>query len=146
MWECCKCHEKIDDAFDVCWKCGTSIDGVEDPSFQSADDQAPPTDLRETPTEKRGAEPDKLMVCPRCKSRDIIPGVRVVDRSGQLGTVKNNLEVEVCESPDALIFKGAHSGTLTASVCGKCGYTELYVSNAAELLETYQKSKRRKPQ
>ena len=33
MWECPKCHEKVEDSFDVCWSCGTSIDGVENPHF-----------------------------------------------------------------------------------------------------------------
>jgi hypothetical protein len=37
MWECKKCHEHIDDNWQVCWKCGTSKEGVEDPSFRSAD-------------------------------------------------------------------------------------------------------------
>ena len=38
MWECQKCHERHEDSFEVCWKCGTSRSGVEDPSFQPADD------------------------------------------------------------------------------------------------------------
>lgn len=41
MWTCKKCESKVDTDFDVCWKCGTSREGVEDPSFVSAD-EAPP--------------------------------------------------------------------------------------------------------
>jgi hypothetical protein len=37
MWECPKCHERHEDSFEVCWKCGTSKTGVEDPGFQTAD-------------------------------------------------------------------------------------------------------------
>jgi hypothetical protein len=37
MWECPKCHERHEDSFSVCWKCGTSKTGVEDPGFQTAD-------------------------------------------------------------------------------------------------------------
>jgi hypothetical protein len=37
MWECPKCHERHEDSFEVCWKCGTSETGVEDPDFQTAD-------------------------------------------------------------------------------------------------------------
>jgi hypothetical protein len=37
MWECKKCHESVEDTFDACWNCGTSVDGVEDPSFQQAE-------------------------------------------------------------------------------------------------------------
>jgi hypothetical protein len=44
MWTCPKCHAKVDDKFEVCWKCGTSIDGVEDPTFVCADD-VPPEEL-----------------------------------------------------------------------------------------------------
>jgi hypothetical protein len=33
MWECPKCHEKVDEQFDVCWSCGTTADGVENPGF-----------------------------------------------------------------------------------------------------------------
>jgi len=33
MWQCVKCHERLEDNFDVCWNCGTSRDGTEDPAF-----------------------------------------------------------------------------------------------------------------
>jgi hypothetical protein len=33
MWTCSRCGEKVDDGFGVCWACGTTIDGVRDPSF-----------------------------------------------------------------------------------------------------------------
>lgn len=38
MWECPKCRESVEDGFDVCWNCGTSSAGVEDPQFARADD------------------------------------------------------------------------------------------------------------
>ncbi|MDX2035149.1 MAG: hypothetical protein SFX72_00760 [Isosphaeraceae bacterium] len=38
MWTCTKCGTKVDSGFDVCWQCGTSSTGVEDPSFRTADD------------------------------------------------------------------------------------------------------------
>ena len=41
MWTCPKCQSKVDPSFDVCWNCGTSADGVEDPSFIRADDAGP---------------------------------------------------------------------------------------------------------
>jgi hypothetical protein len=34
MWQCKKCREKLEDSFDVCWNCGTSKEGVEDPGFR----------------------------------------------------------------------------------------------------------------
>ena len=41
MWTCPKCHAKVDPSFEVCWKCGTTPDGVEDPTFVRADDAGP---------------------------------------------------------------------------------------------------------
>jgi hypothetical protein len=41
MWTCPKCQKKVDAGFDVCWSCGTSREGVEDPTFVCADDVVP---------------------------------------------------------------------------------------------------------
>jgi len=46
MWECTKCDEQVTDGFDICWNCGTSVDGVPDPHFQQLVDEVestPPT-------------------------------------------------------------------------------------------------------
>jgi hypothetical protein len=43
MWTCPKCGTKVDPAFEVCWSCGTTADGVEDPNFVPAD-AAPPVE------------------------------------------------------------------------------------------------------
>ncbi|MBY0523840.1 MAG: hypothetical protein K2R98_10605 [Gemmataceae bacterium] len=37
MWNCAKCKAEVDDGFEVCWQCGTTIDGQSDPSFSSAE-------------------------------------------------------------------------------------------------------------
>ncbi|HMB06593.1 MAG TPA: DUF2007 domain-containing protein [Isosphaeraceae bacterium] len=37
MWTCPKCGTKVDPSFDVCWACGTTPAGVEDPTFVPAD-------------------------------------------------------------------------------------------------------------
>jgi hypothetical protein len=37
MWTCPKCGEKVETSFAVCWSCGTSDDGIEDPSFHEED-------------------------------------------------------------------------------------------------------------
>jgi Putative prokaryotic signal transducing protein len=41
MWRCPKCRSKVDDSFEVCWSCGTTADGIEDPDFVTADDADP---------------------------------------------------------------------------------------------------------
>jgi hypothetical protein len=40
-WHCPKCGEDVDDDFDLCWSCGTSPDGTEDPGFVTADEADP---------------------------------------------------------------------------------------------------------
>jgi hypothetical protein len=48
MWTCTKCGTKVDPSFEICWQCGTSSDGVEDPTFVPADAEMPnesPLDL-----------------------------------------------------------------------------------------------------
>lgn len=48
MWTCPKCETKVDPSFEVCWSCGTTADGVEDPTFVAADEVEPaesPLDL-----------------------------------------------------------------------------------------------------
>lgn len=37
MWTCPKCGTKVDPSLEVCWSCGTTADGVEDPTFVRAD-------------------------------------------------------------------------------------------------------------
>jgi uncharacterized protein YbjQ (UPF0145 family) len=52
MWECAKCGERHEETFEVCWNCGTAIDGTEDPSFRRADGGLPvegATDSNEVP-------------------------------------------------------------------------------------------------
>jgi hypothetical protein len=41
MWECPKCQAEVEDSFEICWSCGTSIDGTEDPAFVTADEAEP---------------------------------------------------------------------------------------------------------
>jgi hypothetical protein len=41
MWCCPKCRSKVDDSFEVCWSCGTTSDGIEDPNFITADEADP---------------------------------------------------------------------------------------------------------
>ena len=67
MWKCSKCSEKVEDGFDVCWNCGTSASGIEDPSFRRVDETettAPglPEDeeaLTARPAAAAGVEPDR---------------------------------------------------------------------------------------
>lgn len=78
--------------------------------------------------------------CPRCHSNRIIPKARVLDRAQGGGGL--NLTVEVCEQPDAILFKGARRSELFARVCGECGFTELNVEHPEDLYYAYEESQR----
>ena len=56
MWKCPKCQTKVDDSFEVCWSCGTTPDGIEDPNFVTAD-EAEPIDDEEFPRGPRSMIP-----------------------------------------------------------------------------------------
>lgn len=40
-WTCLKCCEIVDASYEVCWICGTSREGFEDPTFVTADEAGP---------------------------------------------------------------------------------------------------------
>jgi hypothetical protein len=79
--------------------------------------------------------------CPKCQSDKIIPNVFIEDKG--MGNIPWNLGVRVDEKPNAVIFKGRHTDTLTARICGECGFAELYVSNPHELYEAFTKTQER---
>jgi predicted nucleic-acid-binding Zn-ribbon protein len=72
--------------------------------------------------------------CPKCGSEDRIPDVHVHG-----GFHARSLKVEIVEKPEAWFdkSKGIHEGVLTATICGRCGFAELYIKNPEELLEAY---------
>ena len=75
------------------------------------------------------------MKCSRCGSEKVMSNLRIRDRyEAGLG---QDLEVEVEENPDALIFKKAHREALRATICGKCGNVGLSVENPKALWEAY---------
>jgi hypothetical protein len=71
MWICSKCGTKVDPDFDVCWRCGTTYQGEEDPDFVTAD-EAPPIadpadylrlDVGKPPEEELPGPPLELLAC-----------------------------------------------------------------------------------
>jgi hypothetical protein len=64
MWTCPKCGTKVDPSFDVCWSCGTTPEGVEDPTFVPADapaSEASPPGLDMPKGNERPPEPATAM-------------------------------------------------------------------------------------
>jgi predicted nucleic-acid-binding Zn-ribbon protein len=72
--------------------------------------------------------------CPKCGSGDRIPGVHVHG-----GFHARSLQAEIVENPEAWRDKGIHEGVLSATICGRCGFAELYVKDPEELLEAYRR-------
>ena len=72
-------------------------------------------------------------LCPKCGSNEIIHGAEVRDYDA---SSHRHLSVYVpLRQPAGGLFKKTHeSGVLQASVCGGCGYTELYTTNYQAML------------
>jgi uncharacterized protein YbjQ (UPF0145 family) len=70
VWNCVKCLERVEDSFDVCWKCGTSKDGTEDPAFRGADEARDEFDdpspfeeaITDRPRGSKSGHPGRLIV------------------------------------------------------------------------------------
>ena len=114
MWECKKCGESVEDTFDVCWKCGTSMDGVEDPSFRPEPDSRMAARAAHAGPEKMPDEP-----CSKCGSPRVIRNARLMDHEGF------EAKMVVFGNPSALIFKGREYSELVGDICCDCGHLEL---------------------
>jgi hypothetical protein len=69
--------------------------------------------------------------CPKCESGDVIAnahpvGPRMPDSEGK-PTWK--LTVMTFRKPEAMLFKGLLTTTISAWVCADCGYVELYADS-----------------
>lgn len=62
--------------------------------------------------------------CPKCESTEIIADAKAVDRSE--GHWRREFTVATFQNPEAFVFKGEQTSTVSAWVCGRCGFVELY--------------------
>ena len=114
MWECKMCRESVEDTFDVCWKCGTSIEGIEDPSFRPEPDSRTASGAARVGPEKMLDEP-----CSKCGSPRVIRNARLMDHEGF------EAKMVVFGNPSALIFKSREYSELVGDICCDCGNVEL---------------------
>jgi hypothetical protein len=98
MWTCSKCGESVEDTFDVCWKCGTSWDGVKDPAVQTV-----PED--ETPVPAPEPNSRKPIDCARCHETLQYVGRKrfhegtnwgILGEIGELFVKREHFDVYVC--------------------------------------------------
>ncbi len=73
----------------------------------------------------------KTNQCPKCGSTDIVVDATAIDRGHS--DFQRELTVATFGKPDALVFKEAHKSTVSAWVCGQCGYLELYADSPSTL-------------
>jgi predicted nucleic-acid-binding Zn-ribbon protein len=69
--------------------------------------------------------------CFKCGSTDVIADAKVIDTADY--SVQKDLSVAAFRSPDAFIFKGQVTTTVSAWVCASCGFIELYADNPGGL-------------
>jgi len=117
VWECKKCGVSVEDTFDVCWKCGTSMEGIEHLSFQPEADSRMAAGAPRVGPEKMPDEP-----CSKCGSPRVIRNARLVDQGGHSDGVATMV---VFGKPSALIFKGREYSELVGDICCDCGNVEL---------------------
>jgi hypothetical protein len=118
MWTCPKCNEQLEDQFDSCWRCAQE-------KYQSALETR--LDVWEQPVETHS--------CAKCGSHKIIPRARILDR----GEAPYELMTFVEEEPYSFLFPGRVYSSLRATICGNCGYTEIWAANPHKLYEAYLK-------
>lgn len=74
--------------------------------------------------------------CEKCGSNKIIPRAKVIDR-GEYNAA-GDLTISVDEKPDAFMFKQRVYASVTARVCGNCGFIEFYADEPEALYSAYQ--------
>jgi hypothetical protein len=129
-WTCSKCGESVDAGFLVCWSCGTSIEGVEDPSFVREDASTPGDDgskaisfldANDLDEPKKGPAPRS---CIRCEG-PLEPGFIADFQHG--GTSMKPSEW-VAGTPQPSFWTGTWTGDqrypIQAFRCRHCGYLE----------------------
>jgi len=69
--------------------------------------------------------------CAKCGSHDVIADAKVIDRGDY--SAQHDLSVATYRKPQALLFKGQVTTTVSAWICGACGFVELYADNPGSI-------------
>ncbi len=136
-WKCSKCGETVDAGFLVCWSCGTSIEGVEDPSFETAHETALGGDESQAMTflddDLEGPKPGRApRPCFRCQG-PLEPGFIADFQHGR--NVMNPSEW-VAGTPQPSFWTGTWTGDrrypIQAFRRGHCGHLEFWAGDPAD--------------
>ena len=128
MWQCVKCSGKLEDSFDLCWNCGTSLDGTEDPSFRKADDMPPEPDTDLVAADGRRMNPrteKSLLSCTRCDRKLDYVGTKSFHEGTRWGVLGDLGELFV------------NKERFDVYCCPKCGRVEFFVDGIGEEFRTH---------
>lgn len=73
--------------------------------------------------------------CEKCGSDKIVPQAKVIDRGDY--NAAGNITLSVDENPEAFMFKQRVYSSVTAKVCGDCGFIEFYADEPESLYSAY---------
>ncbi len=144
VWICSKCTRTVEPELDLCWACGTSRDGVEDPDFQRVDDRAlsqsdsGADSLEEAApwsADGSGEEQDAedlsvasdagpARTCSGCGIK--LVEIKLIDSSGGSGNRHEELRYTAGDAEQGWIFGFPIEGIIRAQLCPKCGRVALY--------------------
>ena len=125
MWQCVKCGERHEDSFDLCWNCGTSSDGIEDPSFRKDDeaDTEPEPDRAAAEGTAIGEPADESpLSCSRCDCNLDYIGTKSFHEGTRWGVLGDLAELFV------------NSERFDVYCCPRCGRVEFFVDGIGEEL------------
>jgi predicted nucleic-acid-binding Zn-ribbon protein len=80
--------------------------------------------------------------CPKCESTNILCDVKAIDLGDY--NAQYDLMVGVAANPTARLFRQQHCSTLSAWVCGDCGYVEFYADDPQGLVNAASMAERRR--
>jgi hypothetical protein len=139
-WACPTCGETVDAGFEVCWSCGTSIEGVEDPSFNIADDTGHADesqiiryvdDDEEEPTPKPAID---RRTCARCHG----PMETGFVADFQTGAGAMTPSQWIAGTPEPSFWTGTWTGDrrfpIRAFRCTQCGLLEFWAGEPDEFV------------
>lgn len=113
MWTCVKCGAKVDPGFDVCWKCGTSRDGVEDPNFVSADDTGAIDEPPAPDAPELSGDPAKAASIAASPQAELVPcyqAYSLIEAQFLVNELADNGIDAVCDEQDMQDVLGGWSG------------------------------------
>jgi hypothetical protein len=132
-WTCPKCGETVDAGFLVCWSCGCSIEGVEDPTFASTletppgDEESRAIDFLNDDMEEATSIP-VVQRCAHCQG-PLEPGF-VADFQRRQYTMTPS--EWVAGSPQPSFWTGTWTGDrrfpIQAFRCTQCGHLEFWAN------------------